>query len=106
MQDVLVCAGRRSRNLSSDEEWQQKLQLVLSRLSESQRRWVAGLLSQAVGWGGEAFAAAVTGLDPKTVRTGSQELDESLEGCPSGRVRREGAGRPPVEKTTRQSGRD
>jgi len=33
MQDVLVSADRRNRNLSLDEVWQQKVQLVLSRLS-------------------------------------------------------------------------
>lgn len=105
MQDVLVCAGQRTRNLSADEQWQANVRLLLSRLAENERRWVAGLLSAAVGWGGESFAAAVTGLDPKTVRTGRMELQNELADCPSDRVRREGAGRPPVEKTIRQSSR-
>jgi len=100
MQDVLVCAGQRTRNLSQDEEWQEKVRLVLHRLSENERRWVAALLSGAVGWGGEAFAAEVTGLDPKTVRVGRVELENGLDECPTDRIRREGAGRPPVEKTT------
>lgn len=105
MTDVLVCAGQRIRNLSIDDDWQEKVRLVLSRLSENERRWVAALFSKAVGWGGEAFASAVTGLDPQTVRTGGKELDGGLETCPSDRVRREGAGRPPVEKTPRPSSR-
>lgn len=33
MQDVLVCAGQRARNLSTDEEWQDKVRLVLERLA-------------------------------------------------------------------------
>ena len=103
MQDVLVCAGQRTRNLSTDEEWQEKVRLVLGRLGENERRWVAALLSSAVGWGGEVFASEVTGLDPKTVRAGRMELDNDLERCPDGRVRREGAGRPPVEKRTLKS---
>lgn len=101
MQDVLVCVGQRTRNLATDEAWQEKVRLVLGRLTENQRRWVAALLSGAVGWGGETFAAAVTGLDPKTIRAGRGELENELDDCPSDRVRREGAGRPPVEKTTR-----
>lgn len=103
MQDVLVCAGQRTRNLSIDAEWQQKVRIVLQRLNENERRWVAALLSEAVGYGGEAFAAAVTRLDPKTVRTGRAELENQLDDCPTDRVRREGAGRPPVEKMIPQS---
>lgn len=99
MQDVLVCAGQRTRNLSTDEEWQDKVRLVLERLAENERRWVAALLSG----GGEAFASAVTGLDPKTVRAGRAELENDLQDCATDRVRREGAGRPPVEKRTRKS---
>jgi len=98
MQNVLVCAGHRTRNLSLDEDWQEKVQLVLGRLNENERRWVAGLLAEAVGWGGEAFASAVTGLDPKTVRTGRVELENELADCPADSIRRPGAGRPAVEK--------
>jgi hypothetical protein len=105
MADVLVCAGQRSRNLSTDEIWQEKVRLVLGRLAEHERRWVAALLSGAVGHGGEAFAASVTGLDPKTVRAGRAELENELNGCPTDRVRRPGAGRPPVEKMTPRSKR-
>lgn len=81
-----------------DDDWQQKVQLVLGRLAENERRWVAALLAGAVGRGGETFAATVTGLDAKTVRVGRAELENGLDDCPSGRIRRPGAGRPPVEK--------
>lgn len=46
MQDVLVGPGQRTRNLSQDGEWQEKVRLVLTRLSEYERRWVAALLSE------------------------------------------------------------
>jgi len=102
MPDVLIHAGKRTRNLSTDEAWQAQVRLVLGRLAEPERRWVAALLSGAVGWGGETFAAAVTGLDAKTIRVGRVELDGDLTDCPSDRRRRPGAGRVPVEKKTRR----
>ncbi len=101
MQDVVVCAGRRSKNLSRDEQWQEQVRLVIERLTENERRWVAALISGAVGWGGETFAALVTGLDQKTVHAGRIELENDLNDCPTDRVRRPGAGRVPVEKKTR-----
>ena len=48
--------------------------------------------------GGVTLLSRVTGLDRKTVRRGRDELANDLKDCPSDRVRREGAGRPPVEK--------
>ena len=103
MEDVLVCTGRRTQNLSTAGDWQEKVRLVLGRLSENERRWVAALLSGAVGWGGESFAAAVTGLDTKTIRAGRVELENELDDCPPDRIRRPGAGRTPVEKKSRTS---
>ena len=103
MQDVVVCSGRRSKNLSRDEQWQAQIRLVFGRLAETERRWVSALISGAVGWGGETFAAMVTGLDPKTVHSGRIELENDLNDCPADRIRRSGAGRVPVEKKTRQS---
>jgi hypothetical protein len=101
MQDLLLCAGRRTRNPSIDETWQEKVQRVLQRLSENERRWVSALLAEVVGWGGEGFAAHGTGLDLKTVRVGRSELEQGLGNCPSDRIRRPGAGRRPVEKRAR-----
>ncbi len=78
--------------------WHEQLNLVFSQLNEKQRRLVAGLLSNTVGRGGVTLLSRVTGLDRKTVRRGRDELANDLKDCPSDRVRREGAGRPPVEK--------
>lgn len=80
------------------DRWHEQVNLVLSQLDEKQRRLVAGLLSNAVGRGGVTILSRITGLDRKTVRRGRDELDNNLEDCPVDRVRREGAGRPPVEK--------
>lgn len=77
------------------------LNLVLSRLDEQQRRWLVALESQKVGHGGDIRLAEITGLHPDTIRRGREELDAQLEGRPVDRVRRPGAGRPPVKKKTR-----
>ena len=78
--------------------WGKQVNLVFARLNEQQRRLVAGLLSKSVGWGGDTRLAVVTGLDPQTIKRGRDELDNDLKDCPVDRIRREGAGRPRVEK--------
>ena len=105
MPEVLVCIGNRTHDLTNDDSWQEKVRLVLGRLDENERRWVAALLSTAVGHGGESFASMVTGLDAKTVRTGKAEVEAELVDCPLDRIRREGGGRPLIEKKTTQSKR-
>jgi hypothetical protein len=81
--------------------WTQRAACVFKRLSESERRWVAGLMSGAIGHGGDALISRLVGLDPKTVQTGRREVNDELAKCPEQRVRRPGAGRPPLEKKTR-----
>lgn len=85
-------------NEASAAEWSAQAEAVLARLNESQRRWVVGLLSRAIGHGGDALMSRMTGLDPQTVQAGRREVAARLEGCPEGRVRRPGAGRPALEK--------
>jgi hypothetical protein len=79
------------------------LNLLLSRLNEPQRRWLAALESERLGRGGDRRLSLITGLDVETIRRGRRELLASLGDCPPGRVRRPGAGRPAVEKKTRAS---
>ena len=86
---------------SESERWLEQVGLVPSQLDEKQRRLVAGLLSNVVGRGGITLLSRITGLDRKTVRRGQDEFDSGLQDCPADRVRREGAGRPPVEKKVR-----
>jgi hypothetical protein len=77
--------------------------LVLSRLNEQQRRWLAALESQKIGHGGDTLLAQITGLHPDTIRRGREELDADLAGRPVDRIRNPGAGRPRVEKKIRTS---
>jgi hypothetical protein len=80
-----------------------QLNLLMSRLDEQQRRWLAALESNKLGHGGDALVSRITGLHVDTIRRGREELDAGLGGRPTGRVRNPGAGRPPVKKKTRRS---
>jgi hypothetical protein len=75
-----------------------QLNLLMSRLDEQQRRWLAALESQALGYGGDAAVAAMTGLHVDTIRRGREELAAGLRGRPIDRVRLPGAGRPAKKK--------
>lgn len=86
---------------SEKVDWFDHLPLVLSELDEKQRRWVAGLLSEVLGRGGTSRVAELSGLDPKTIRQGRIDLSQGLSGYPKDRIRRAGAGRPTLKKTTR-----
>jgi hypothetical protein len=74
------------------------LNLILSRLDEQQRRWVAGREALRRGHGGIRQVAEITGLHPETIRIGRDELEQNLQGRPTDRVRLPGGGRPRVEK--------
>jgi len=69
----------------------------LSVLNEKQRRLYLGLESIRLGHGGDISMASVAGVNVKTVSRGRKEL-MSKEIDPD-RIRREGAGRPPLKKT-------
>jgi hypothetical protein len=75
-----------------------QLNLLLQRLNEQQRRWVAALESEKIGHGGDTLVALITGLHVDTIRRGREELDADLDGRPLDRVRNPGAGRPAVKK--------
>ena len=95
-----VCRGAEEH---PDRERHRHLNAVLSRLDEQQRRWVVALESEQWGHGGDTRMAVITGLHPETIRRGRQELAEGLAGRPVDRTRLPGAGRPPVEKQSRNS---
>lgn len=82
-----------------------RLNLILSRLDEQQRRWVAAAEAQRLGYGGFNEVAAVTGMHPETIRRGRDELAADLRDRPAGRVRRPGGGRPAAAKKTWPSSR-
>lgn len=82
-------------------EHHRRLNLILSRLDEQQRRWVAALEAQRLGYGGFNEVAAITGLHPETIRRGRDELAGDLKDRPANRVRLPGGGGQPLSKKTR-----
>ena len=92
------CSNCRKRKPHPDKLRHRQLRTVLARLDEQQRRWVAALEADRIGWGGIGIVALVSGMDPKTIRKGKRELQDDLAERPLGRTRKPGAGRPKVEK--------
>lgn len=80
-----------------------QLNLLLSRLDEQQRRWVAAHEAQRLGHGGFQRIATITGLHPETIRRGRDELLNDLRDRPPERIRSPGGGRPLAEKNIRPS---
>jgi hypothetical protein len=74
------------------------MNLLMGRLDEQQRRWYAALESMKIGHGGDTRLSQITGLNVETIRRGREELEDDLKARPPDRVRREGGGRPPLEK--------
>ncbi len=73
------------------------LKNFLSLLNEKQRRVYLGLESIRLGHGGDVLMASLGGVNVKTVSRGRRELlSKEIE---LDRIRRKGAGRPPLKKT-------
>ena len=73
------------------------LNTFLSILNEKQRRLYLGFESIRLGHGGDVRMASVAGINVKTVSRGRKELlSKEID---HDRVRRKGAGRPPLKKT-------
>jgi hypothetical protein len=81
-----------------DRSDHRQLNLLLSRLDEQQRRWVAAREALRLGHGGFQRIAQITGLHPETIRRGRDELTDELRDRPTDQVRLPGGGRPRVEK--------
>ena len=75
-------------------------ELIAPHLTERQRRLLAGAAARALGRGGGARMARVSGLSRPTVYAGVRELDEPPD--PRGRIRRPGGG--PGRLVERQPG--
>jgi hypothetical protein len=88
-----------------DRHLHHNINLLLSRLDEQQRRWLAALESQKVGHGGDVLLSHITGLHPDTIRRGREELDADLQDRPTDRIRKPGGGRPRVRKKIPRSSR-
>lgn len=79
-------------------EMVEHLNTFLSILNEKQRRLYFGFESIRFGHGGDVRMATVAGINVKTVSRGRKELlSKEIDIV---RVRRKGAGRPPLKKTT------
>ena len=104
MQDATVhtchCPACQRPDDHPDKRVHHRMNLLISRLDEQQRRWYVALESMKVGHGGDALLSQITGLNVETIRRGRRELEAGLEGRPAERVRREGGGRLPAEKKT------
>src|ERR1700694_1418159 len=79
-------------------EYHRRMNLLLSRLDEQQRRWYLAVESERLGHGADRILFEITGVDEKTIRRGRVELASSLVDRPVDRVRQPGAGRPPTKK--------
>jgi hypothetical protein len=75
-----------------------RINLLVSRMDEQQRRWYVAAESMRMGYGGDVRLQLITGMHVETIRRGRTELENDLRDRPVGRVRLEGAGRPCVEK--------
>ena len=80
-----------------------RINLLLSRLDEQQRRWYVAVESSRIGHGGDRKLSRITGMNVETIRRGRREIDGSLRGRPTDRVRLPGGGRPLAEKKSRIS---
>lgn len=79
-----------------------RINVLLSRMDEQQRRWLVAHESMRRGYGGDVQMSRITGLNVDTIASGRQELSNDLAGRPTDRVRLPGAGRPPAEKKIRR----
>lgn len=99
------CSLCRSGQDHPNRQHHHHLNILMSRLDEQQRRWLAAVESRRAGYGGDTLLAQITGLHVDTIRRGREELDADLHDRPTDRLRKPGAGRPPTKKKTRPSWR-
>lgn len=78
-----------------------RINLLLSRMDEQQRRWFVAHEAQTFGYGGDRLLSLMTGMDEKTIARGRQQLDADLAHRPTEGTRVPGGGRPSREKKTR-----
>jgi hypothetical protein len=85
--------------------YHQQINLLLSRLTEPQRRWYVGTLAQAPDHPSIRTLVAITGLSSNTIIRGRREIESGFADLPSERQRRGGGGQPAAEKKIRRSKR-
>jgi hypothetical protein len=97
------CALCQQEAVHPEQAHHRRINLLLSRLDEQQRRWYVATESERLGPGGDELLSQITGMNAKTIQRGRQELERSLADRPLERVRLPGGGRPRAEKKTRRS---
>ena len=70
---------------SPEQVLHEHINLLMSRLNEQERRWVAALL--AMHYRSISFVVLVTGISEKTIRRGMEEMNAGLEERPYERIR-------------------
>ncbi len=80
-----------------------QINLLLSRMTEPQRRWYVGMLADDPQGPTLSDLARITGLDRKTIQLGRREIAGDLADHPPTRQRRPGGGRPRAEKKIQSS---
>jgi len=92
------CSVCQKRSDAETTHQHRQINLLLSRLSEPQRRWYVGVLSQTPDGPSDVQLSLITGLDEKTIRRGREEMEAELLEVPLDRQRHTGGGRPLSEK--------
>ena len=105
--NVAACPCRICQTGTDTEirQYHHQIRQLLTRLTEPQRRWYVGTLSQAPNSPGDRQLAIITGLDAKTIRRGRREVETEFADLPPDRQRRVGGGQKAAEKKTRCSQR-
>jgi hypothetical protein len=81
---------------SVEQEVADKYEAIAPFLDERQRRLWLGVEARALGRGGISMVARAAGVSRTTVTAAIKELADPGAGAPVGRMRRAGAGRPPL----------
>jgi len=87
------CPRCRAGEPHADRILHQRINLLVRRLDEQQRRWFVALEAERLGRGGDTLLARITGRNRRTIRRGRRELAAGL----AERVRAPGGGRPARE---------
>ena len=91
------CPICRSGRQHPDRAYHHHINVLMSRLTEPQRRWFAAVEALHIGHGGKQLLARITGMSPTTILRGCIELKADLNQAPATHLRAAGGGRPAAE---------
>jgi hypothetical protein len=90
------CRSCRQEPGGPTAEQHRSINRLVTLADERSRPLLVGFLAEQHGYGGIALLSCITGLDRHTIARGQRELHGETR-LPRGRIRRQGAGRKPVE---------